>query len=58
MLFRTKQGKIVEINRRDYSTDTLYYSKIVKIKKNNNDEEVSKYSDNTCKDKIIKLLNY
>jgi hypothetical protein len=33
MLFRTIDGKIIEINRYDFKNDKLYYSKIMIIKK-------------------------
>jgi hypothetical protein len=32
MLFRTIDGKIVEINRYDFKNDKLYYAKIMSIK--------------------------
>ena len=31
MLFRTKNGKLVEINRYEFISDELYYKKIVRI---------------------------
>jgi hypothetical protein len=33
MLFRTIDGKIIEINRYDFKNDKLYYGKIMTIKK-------------------------
>jgi hypothetical protein len=33
MLFRTIDGKIIEINRYDFKNDKLYYEKIMTIKK-------------------------
>ena len=33
MLFRTIDGKIIEINRYDFKNDKLYYEKIMSIKK-------------------------
>lgn len=34
MLFRKSDGTFVEINRGDYKNDTLYYSKVMELKKN------------------------
>lgn len=34
MLFRTKNGELIEINRHDYKTDTLYFQKIMELKSN------------------------
>lgn len=34
MLFRQKNGTFIEINRLDYKNDTLYYSKIMELKRN------------------------
>jgi hypothetical protein len=34
MLFRKNDGTFVEINRIDYKNDTLYYSKMMELKKN------------------------
>jgi hypothetical protein len=31
MLFRTKEGNIIEINRSSYNTDSEYYKEIMKI---------------------------
>jgi len=36
MLFRTIDGKIIEINRYDFKNDKLYYGKIMSIKKVSN----------------------
>ena len=33
MLFRKSDGTFVEINRGDYKNETLYYSKIMNLKK-------------------------
>jgi hypothetical protein len=32
MLFRDENGNLMEINKHDYVSDTLYYQKILKIK--------------------------
>jgi hypothetical protein len=32
MLFRTIDGKIIEINRYDFKNDKLYYTKIMSLK--------------------------
>jgi len=34
MLFRQNDGTFIEINRLDYKNDTLYYSKIMELKRN------------------------
>jgi hypothetical protein len=33
MLFRTTEGKLIEIKKYDYKNDTLYYEKLLDIKK-------------------------
>ena len=33
MLFRTADGKLIEINKYDFKNDKLYYEKIMSIKK-------------------------
>jgi hypothetical protein len=47
MWFRNKDGKMVEIKRLDYFTDTQYYNSIMKLKiglviehKNNSQEKI------------------
>jgi hypothetical protein len=30
MIFRSKEGKLIEINRRDYNNDSSYYNAIIK----------------------------
>ena len=32
MLFRTSNGKLIEIKKYDFINDTLYYQKIIEIK--------------------------
>jgi len=32
MLFRAENGELIEINRHDYKTDTLYFKKILELK--------------------------
>lgn len=32
MIFRTRNGELIEINRINYTTDRLYYEKIMEIK--------------------------
>jgi hypothetical protein len=41
MLFRTSEGKLVELNRYDCKNDHIYYKKILQLKKitNNNPKE-------------------
>jgi hypothetical protein len=34
MLFRTSDGRLIEIKKYDYKNDKLYYEKILEIKKN------------------------
>ena len=29
MIFRSKEGKLIEINRRDYNNDSSYYNAII-----------------------------
>jgi hypothetical protein len=33
MLFRTSQGSLIEINKNSFKNDTLYYEKLIDIKK-------------------------
>lgn len=33
MLFRTSNGKLIEIRKYNFKTDTLYYEKILEVKK-------------------------
>jgi hypothetical protein len=33
MLFRTSEGKLVEIRKYNFKNDTLYYEKILEVKK-------------------------
>ena len=33
MLFRTSQGNLIEIKKYDFKNDTLYYEKLLDIKK-------------------------
>jgi hypothetical protein len=33
MLFRTSEGKLIEIKKCDFKNDTLYYQKLLDIKK-------------------------
>jgi hypothetical protein len=33
MLFRTGEGKLIEIKKYDFKNDKLYYEKIIQIKK-------------------------
>jgi hypothetical protein len=33
MLFRLKNGQLIEINKLDFKNDVLYYKKIMEIKK-------------------------
>lgn len=34
MLFRSFDGKIIEINRKDFKSDDLYYEYVIKMKYN------------------------
>ena len=68
MLFRNKEGLLVEINRYDCKNDSIYYSKISQFKnllntnfkekeeQNNNDGEIvfTSYSNNLVKGLIEK----
>ena len=54
MLFRDINGNLIELNRYDFKNDTLYYQKIMEIKKQftkSNKKEQSNYSNY-----VIKLL--
>jgi hypothetical protein len=44
MLFRTKNGELIEINRYSFKNDKMYYEKIMEIKKEfiNNKTQSSK----------------
>jgi hypothetical protein len=33
MLFRTHEGKLIEIRKYDFKNDTLYYEKLLEVKK-------------------------
>lgn len=35
MIFRDHSGKLIEINKLNFTNDKLYYSKILQIKKSN-----------------------
>ena len=70
MLFRNKQGLLVEINRYDCKNDSIYYSKISQLKnllntnfqekeeENNNDGEIvfTSYSNKLVKGLIEKTF--
>ena len=70
MLFRNKEGLLVEINRYDCKNDFIYYSKISQLKnllntnfqekeeENNNDGEIvfTSYSNNLVKGLIEKTF--
>jgi hypothetical protein len=71
MLFRNKEGLLVELNRYDYKNDSIYYSKISQLKnllntisqekkeQNNNDDEIifTSYSNNLVKGLIEKTFD-
>ena len=38
MLFRTNNGDLIEIKKYNYSSDKLYYEKIMEIKRENKKE--------------------
>ena len=70
MLFRNKEGLLVEINRYDCKNDSIYYSKISQLKnllntnfqekeeENNNDSEIvfTSYSNKLVKGLIEKTF--
>ena len=70
MLFRNKEGLLVEINRYDCKNDSIYYSKISQLKnllntnfqekeeENNNDAEIvfTSYSNKLVKGLIEKTF--
>lgn len=37
MLFRTNNGKLIEINKKDFKNDKLYYQKIISLFENKKD---------------------
>ena len=47
MLFRTVDGKFIEINKYDFKNDKLYYEKILSIKKPLAKLEKTFYNKNT-----------
>lgn len=49
MLFRTNKGDLIEIKKYDYSSDNIYYRKIMDIKKESS--KLEKTHNNTLKDK-------
>jgi hypothetical protein len=52
MLFRTSEGKLVEIKKYDFKNDTLYYEKLIKIKNINAKlEKTLNYKNNKHTDK-------
>ena len=58
MLFRDINGNLIKLNKYDFKNDTLYYQKIMEIKKQftkSNKKEQSNYSNyvinNTLKEK-------
>lgn len=71
MLFRNKEGLLVEINKYDCKNDSIYYSKISQVKnllntnfgekeeKNNNDDEIvfTSYSNKLVKGLIEKTFD-
>jgi hypothetical protein len=71
MLFRNKEGLLVEINRYDCKNDSIYYSKISQLKnllntnfqekdqENNNDGEIifTSYSNKLVKGLIEKTFD-
>lgn len=71
MLFRNKEGLLVEINRYDCKNDSIYYSKISQLKnllntnfeekeeQNNNDGEIvfTSYSNKLVKGLIEKTFD-
>jgi hypothetical protein len=71
MLFRNKEGLLIEINKYDCKNDSIYYSKISQVKnllntnfgekeeKNNNDDEIvfTSYSNKLVKGLIEKTFD-
>jgi hypothetical protein len=46
MLFRDKVGNLIEINKKDYKNDILYYRKIIEIYKLNMNKNENSFSSN------------
>jgi hypothetical protein len=71
MLFRNKEGILVEINRHDCKNDSIYYNKLSQVKnllntfveekkqQDNNDNEIifTSYSNKLVKDLIEKTFH-
>jgi hypothetical protein len=54
MLFRNTEGKLIELNRYDYTSDHIYYKKILKIKNLlNNVPKETTYSNNLIQNAIL-----
>jgi len=49
MLFRTNKGELIEIKKYDFSNDTIYYRKIMEMKKKSS--KLEKTRNHTLKDK-------
>jgi len=55
MLFRNSEGNLVELNRYDYTTDHIYYKKILKVKNLLNIvPKETTYSNNLIQNVILK----
>ncbi len=53
MLFRNKEGLLVEINRYDFKNDYIYYSKISQVKNLLNTSVETKIEENSSDSGIV-----
>jgi hypothetical protein len=56
MIFRTFDGKLIEINRYEFKNDTLYYKEIMKCKIGNKLSKSNNSSNNGCSTFVIQSL--
>ena len=56
MLYRTPDGKLVQINKLDFVNDSIYYKKIKSIYSPQNYEKINTIEENKMFNKIISLL--
>jgi hypothetical protein len=54
MIFRSKEGKLIEINRRDYNNDSSYYNAIIEALYGKIESDAPKVNELTRITNIIK----
>jgi hypothetical protein len=57
MIFRNKDGKLIELNRYDYKNDHIYYKKIMILKNENKNNESLKVEKSYSNIIIQNMLN-